>query len=62
MSLGLSSRPVFQPGSGPSSFGEAYRPVAQEGRESRTYFDVMADQKKVEEVILVFSFHLPSFE
>ncbi|CAH0390358.1 unnamed protein product [Bemisia tabaci] len=49
MSLGLSSRPVFQPGSGPSSFGEAYRPVAQEGRESRTYFDVMADQKKVEE-------------
>lgn len=44
-------RPVFQPGQGPSTIGEAYRPISRNDDGSQqTYMDIIADQKRVEEV------------
>lgn len=48
-SLSAPLRPVFQPGEGPGTIGEAYRPVEQDGSQ-KTYMDIIADQKRVEEV------------
>ena len=48
--LGLSTRPVFQPGMGPQTIGQAYQPLQREGFEPQTYIDVIAEQKRVEEV------------
>ena len=47
-SLSAPLKPVFQPGEGPSTIGEAYRPAEQDGSR-KTYMDIIADQKRVEE-------------
>ncbi|PSN38206.1 Dosage compensation regulator [Blattella germanica] len=49
MSLGLTARPVFQPGMGPNEIGEAYRPYQRDGDRPFTYMDRLAEQQKVEE-------------
>ncbi|XP_014241138.1 dosage compensation regulator isoform X2 [Cimex lectularius] len=47
-SSGILSRPVFQPGMGPDTMGQAYTPF-QKGNGPQTYIDVIAEQKRVEE-------------
>ncbi|KAG8249118.1 ATP-dependent RNA helicase A, variant 2 [Homalodisca vitripennis] len=51
LGLGLNSRPVFQPGQDPNTMGSAYMPLQREGETPQTYQDIIADQKRVEEVI-----------
>lgn len=48
--LGLNARPVFQPGQGPNTMGSAYTPLQRDGQTPQTYQDIIADQKRVEEV------------
>lgn len=49
------SRPVFQPGQGPNTIGEAYQPVGRQDGPQQTYKDIIAEQQRVEEVqILIF--------
>ncbi|XKL60293.1 hypothetical protein PGB90_001309 [Kerria lacca] len=43
------SKSVFQPGEGPAMIGEAYRPVNRRSGPQKTYLDIIADQKRVEE-------------
>lgn len=54
LSLGLNSRPVFQPGMGPDTMGSAYMPIQRDGNRQQTYQDIIADQKRVEEVSVTF--------
>lgn len=54
MTLGLNSRPVFQPGQGPNTMGSAYQPLQREGHTPQTYQDIIADQKRLEEVQYLF--------
>lgn len=46
-----SGRSVFQPGENPDTMGAAYRPVMglAPGEREKTYIDIIADQKKVED-------------
>ncbi|RZF44519.1 hypothetical protein LSTR_LSTR002292 [Laodelphax striatellus] len=50
-SLGLQSRPVFQPGFTPDTMGSAYTGVGRsDGQDNRqTYLDIMADKAKMED-------------
>lgn len=41
---------VFQPGMGPSEYGEAYRPYQKDGEKPFSVIDRIAEQKRVEEV------------
>lgn len=50
LALGLNSRPVFQQGQGPNTMGSAYTPIQREGQTQQTYQDIIADQKRVEDV------------
>ena len=50
--LGLSQRPVFQPGYGPQSMGEAYQPADHGGNGANVNFRekyLAIDKKKMEE-------------
>lgn len=47
------TKPVFQPGESPSTIGEAYRPISKQDGPQQTYMDIIADQKRVEEVSVV---------
>ncbi|XP_075220510.1 dosage compensation regulator mle isoform X1 [Lycorma delicatula] len=49
VSLGLSSRPVFQPGFNPDTMGSAYMPIQRDGERPQTYLDIMQDKKNMEE-------------
>uniref|UniRef100_A0A1B6BXD9 RNA helicase n=1 Tax=Clastoptera arizonana TaxID=38151 RepID=A0A1B6BXD9_9HEMI len=49
VALGLNARPVFQPGIGPDTMGQAYTPLQRDGERPQTYQDIIADQKRVEE-------------
>lgn len=55
VSLGLNARPVFQPGVGPDTMGSAYMPIQRDGSRQQTYQDIIADQKRVEDVSFVFA-------
>lgn len=50
VSLGLSSRPVFQPGFNPDTMGSAYMSIQRDGERPQTYLDIMQDKKNMEEV------------
>jgi transcription initiation factor TFIID subunit TAF12 len=46
------SRPVFQPGMGPNELGEAYRPIKREGHFFGSDEERIAQERRVEEVII----------
>lgn len=52
------SRPVFQPGQGPNTIGEAYQPVGRHDGPQQSYKDIIAEQQRVEEVTRVQRFPL----
>ncbi|CAH1405915.1 unnamed protein product [Nezara viridula] len=43
------SRPVFQPGMGPNTLGEAYVPVGRNSGPGEHFIDVVAEQKRVQD-------------
>lgn len=53
MSQHAASRSVFQPGVDPQTMGQAYTPLRRGDGPEQTYLDVIADQKRVQDVSFI---------